>query len=116
MLNRPLNLLLAVSLVVNLLLGWAYLGQRDKAVASGVREIQVTATALECSQGTAQLEEQAQTRQQAAQPRIDAAADAARRRQEEAIRILSMPPSTPGDACRSADDRVADWWSRRSNL
>ncbi len=114
MLNRPLNLLLAVSLVVNLLLGWAYLGQRDKAVASGVREIQVTATALECSQGTAQLETQAQARQQAARPRIDAAADAARRRQEEAIRILSMPPSTPGDACRSADDRVADWWTRRS--
>lgn len=107
--------LLVASVCLNLLLGWAYLGQRDKAVASGVREVQVTATALECSQGTAQLEEQAQARQQAAQPRIDAAADAARRRQEEAIRILSMPPSTPGDACRSADDRVADWWSRRSN-
>jgi uncharacterized protein HemX len=113
---RVLAILLAVSVGLNLLAGWAYLGQRDQAVASGVRQGQATATALQCSEGTEKLEQQAQARQQAAQPKIDAAADAARRRQEEAIRILSMPPSTPGDACRSADDRVADWWSRRSNL
>lgn len=105
--------LLVASVGLNLLLGWAYLSQRDQAVASGVREVHVTATALQCSQGTEKLEQQAQARQHAAQAKIDAAAEEARRRQEEAIRILSTPPSTPGDACRSADDRVADWWKRK---
>jgi uncharacterized protein HemX len=110
---RVLAILLAVSVGLNLLAGWAYLGQRDQAVASGVRQGQATATALECSNGTEQLEQQARGRQQAAQPKIDAAADAARRRQAEAQRILSTPAAVPGDACASADARIADWWGKR---
>lgn len=110
---RVLAILLAVSVGLNLLAGWAYLGQRDQAVASGVRQGQATAAALQCSEGTEKLEQQAQVREQAAKPKIDAAADAARRRQAEAQRILSTPAAVPGDACASAQERIDDWWKER---
>ncbi|HBH38321.1 MAG TPA: hypothetical protein DDX06_08055 [Curvibacter sp.] len=87
-----------------------YLGLRDQAVASGVRQGQATATALQCSEGTEKLEQQAQVRQHAAQPKIDAAAEAARQRHAEAQRILSAPAAVPGDACASADALIGAWW------
>lgn len=110
---RVLGILLAISVCLNLLAGWAYLGQRDQAVASGVQQSQATAMALQCSEGTEKLEQQAQARQHAAQPKIDAAAEGARHRQAEAQRILSAPAAVPGDACASADARIGAWWGAR---
>lgn len=42
------------------------------------------------------------------------AADGARSHNQKADSILSTPPAVPGDDCRSARVRVADWFKGRA--
>ena len=113
-LNRRLLIALVVSVLSNIALGWAWLGQHDKAVVSKVEERQAVGVALQCSQGTEQLEQKAMQRQAQAAPKIAAAASSARQADERADQILSTPASVPGDDCRSAADRVDAWWKARA--
>lgn len=110
---NPIHIILAISLAANALLGWAYLGQRDKAVTHEVREQQATGAAVECSNGTESLQTKAQERKEAAAPKIAAAKKQAEQHNREADRILTTPPAVPGDSCASAQKELDDWWEKR---
>jgi hypothetical protein len=107
----PMQIILAISLAANALLGWAYLGQRDTAVTHAVREQQATGVALECSKGVDDLVKQADQRAASAAPKIVAAQQQAKTRDKHADVILATPPAAPGDDCRSAQARVDNWWA-----
>lgn len=106
----PLNIALATSLAINAALGWAYLGQRDKAVVAVERTEQATGVAVACSAGVDSLQTQAETRRLAAVPQILAAKQTAVAANKRADTILATPASTPGNDCKSAADRVDAWW------
>ena len=117
----PMLIALAISLAVNGVLGWAYLGQRDdttKARADlrgmegqrdGARQ-----AASECSDSVDDLRELADRRgREAAQARASAAGKAQSHNQR-ADQILATPAPVPGDACASAQARVDDWLKGRA--
>jgi hypothetical protein len=110
MLQTVIRWLLAISLLANLVLGVLFFRQHDGAVEAKTEERQAVASAQACSQGVDQLQQQAQQRQSAAAPKIAAAASAARAADRLADEIMRMPPADPGDACRSAVERVNSWW------
>lgn len=110
---KPAHILLVISLIANAAMGWAYLSQRDKAVATGVREGQAVAVALECGRGTQDIEDAAERRQQEAAPKVEEARRKADEHNREADRILQRSPA-PGDACASAQAELDDWWQRRA--
>jgi hypothetical protein len=107
------QILLALSLLANAVLGWAYLGQRDKAVTYEVREGAAVATAELCSKGTDALDKAAGQREREARPARQAAQDKDRQHQAQAQQILAKPAAVPGDACASAQAVVDDFWARR---
>lgn len=111
--TRILSILLAISLLANLLLGWAYLHQRDKATVATTVEQQAQGAANACSDGTAALATQAQQRQAAAVPKIAAAAKQADALERRADAVMAAGPAVPGDDCRSAQARVDTWWQGR---
>jgi len=104
---------LVVSLAANAALGYAYLGQRDAAVAAGVKTEQATGAAVACSSGVDDLQKQAASRHAAAVPKIEAAKVAADLGNRKADVILSTPAAIPGDDCKSAQARVDTWWEAR---
>lgn len=116
----PGQILLAVSLAVNALVGWAYLGQRDAtAVAEtalhdmrgqrdGARE-----AASACSDAVDDLRTLADRRAREADQARRAAAKRAEGHNQRADVILAAPPAVPGDACASAQVRVDEWLKGR---
>lgn len=108
--TKVLAILLAASLGLNLLAGWAYLGQRDKAVTHKVEERHATGVALKCSEGTQKLETAASQREADAKPRREAAAEKALEHEKKAQQILATPPAVPGNACASAQAVLESWW------
>lgn len=109
-----LGLALLISLAGNAVLGWVYLGARDERVeAIGARD-QARAAATACSDATEALRELADKR--AAEGK--AAAAVARRKanahEQLAQQILATPASTPGDDCKSAQDRAGAWLRGRA--
>lgn len=106
----PLTIALAISLALNAALGWAYLGQRDKAVVAVERTEQATGAAVACSAGVDDLQTKAETRRLEAAPKVEAAKQAAAAGNKRADVILATPASTPGNDCKSATDRVDAWW------
>ena len=113
---NPLAILLAISLIANAALGYAYLGQRDKATVAVVQEQHATGAAQECNKGTEQLETKAKERQAAAAPKIEAAKHKAKALDAQADQILTAPAAVPGDACASAQARLDRWWSTQEKL
>lgn len=111
---NPIHILLALSVAGNAALGWAYLGQRDKAVTHEVREQQATGVALKCSEGTESLQTKAAERHAAAAPKIEQARQQAAAADRRADAILAAPPAAPGDVCVSAQALVDDWWAGRA--
>lgn len=109
----PITVVLAISLTANAVLGYAYLGQRDTAVATGVREGAAVATAQQCSDGTDQLAQQAAQRDKDAGPARQAAADKNRGHQVRAQELMKSAGAVPGDACASAEKVVDGWWAQR---
>lgn len=104
----------AVLVVCVLVLAKAYLHERDKVVATGVRAGHVETTALSCSDGTQALETAAKQRQQQSAPKQAEAERQAQQLQKQAVQIQSQPAANPSDACASADARIATWWQERA--
>lgn len=108
---NPLAIILAISLIANAFLGYAYLGQRDTAVEAKTDVKHVEAVAQECSQGTEQLQQQGTQREADAAPKRAAAAKKADEHNRAADRILTTPPAVPGDSCASAQSDLDVWWA-----
>lgn len=108
---NPLAVVLAISLIANAFLGYAYLGQRDTAVEAKTDVKHVEAAAQECSKGTEQLEKQGKQREADAAPKRAAAAAKAAEHNRAADRILTTPAAVPGNACASAQAELDAWWA-----
>lgn len=119
--SAPILWGLALSLALNAALGWAYLGQRDKTTKA---ETAVTAmeqqrdgaraAASACSDAVEDLRTVADQRAAEAKAARAEAAAKARGHNKKADAILSTPAAVPGDDCRSAQVRVADWIKGRA--
>jgi len=117
----PGQILLAASLAANMLVGWAYLGQRDAtAVAEttlhdmrgqrdGAREAAST-----CSDAVDDLRTLADSRKKEADGARRAAAKRVENHNQRADAILAAPPAVPGDVCASAQVRVDEWLMGRA--
>lgn len=119
--GSPLMWAAGLSLALNAALGWAYLGQRDKTT-----EAETAVTAMEqqrdgaraaasaCSDAVEDLRTVADQRAAEARAARAEAAAKARGHNQRADAILSTPAAVPGDDCRSAQMRVADWIKGRA--
>ena len=118
---NPILLALGISLAANGLLGWAYLGQRDKTTAArgevtamqqqrdGARE-----AASACSDAVDDLRTLADRRLAAAEPARAAAASTARNLQQRADYTLGLKPRIPTDACASMQALGDEWLQGRA--
>ncbi len=118
---KPGQMLLAGSLMANMLLGWAYLEQRDAATeARGETQAMqqqrdgIRSAASACSVGVERLAEAGEKRAAAAAPVRQAAASRAAAHNRKADEILAAPPAVRGDACASAQARVDQWIKGRA--
>ena len=116
-----LAVLLLVSLAANGVLTWAYLGQRDKAMAArtsvtGVERERDGArgVAQACSDGVEGLESAVARQQAQAEPARAAAAAQAQALNQLADYTLSTAPAAPGDACASAQAMGSAWLKGRA--
>lgn len=117
----PLQIVLAVLVLGNVLTGWAWLGARDDATtaraelaAKGQELAGVRGAAAACSGKVQELRTLADKRAQEAAPARRAAADRAADHGRKADTILAAPPAVPGDACASAQVRVDTWLQGRA--
>lgn len=108
-----LGLLLALSVAGNAWLGSTYLGARDERTEAIGQRDQARSAATMCSDATEALQEQATRRQVEGQAAIAAARKAALGHEGRAQQILATPASTPGNDCKSADDRARSWLKSR---
>lgn len=104
---------LALSVVGNAALGWAWLGARDQVAATTTQRDNARAAASACSDATEALRELADKRGAEAKRAQAAARQAASQREGRAQQILSTPSALPGDDCGSARVRVDGWLKGR---
>ena len=116
-----LAVLLLVSVLGNVALGRAYLGQRDSTTAArtsitGVERERDGArgAAQECSDGVDVLESAAAQRQAQAEPARAAAAAQAEALNQRADYTLSTAPPAPGDTCASVHALGSTWLKGRA--
>lgn len=117
----PLGYALIASAALNLLAGWAYLGQRD-TIATLRTEAKAAqgyldgarADARACSDAVDDLRTLADQRAREASAARAAAQQRAKQHQREADAILVAPPAVPGDDCASARVRVDQWLKGRA--
>ncbi|MFC4927871.1 MULTISPECIES: hypothetical protein [Delftia] len=114
-------LALLASLLGNVLLTRAYLGQRDAATIArasvgemaqqrdGARDL-----AAACSDAVDDLRELADKRKREGEAARASAAAQARTHERRADEILAAPPAVPGNACASAQHRVDIWLQGRA--
>lgn len=114
-------LALLASLLSNLLLARAYLGQRDAATAARASVGEMTQQrdgardlAAACSDAVDDLRELADRRKKDGEAARASAAALARKHEQRADEILAAPPAVPGDACASAQHRVDSWLQGRA--
>ena len=106
----PVTIILAISLIANAALGYAYLGKRDTAVAATTNLEHAGADVTTCNASVDNLDTQATERAEAAARARKAAASAAAVKNAKADTILSTPAAAPGDDCKSATVRANDWF------
>lgn len=114
-------LALLVSLLGNVLLTRAYLGQRDAAAVARASVGEMTQQrdgardlAAACSDAVDELRELADRRKKEGEAARTSAAAQARKHEQRADEILAAPPAAPGDACASAQHRVDSWLQGRA--
>ena len=115
---NPVHIILALSMLANAALGWAYLGQRDTAtqVRTDLAHMEqqrdgARGAASACTDAVQALQEQAAQRTAAAAPVRAAAAKAAQQSDRRADYTLSLKPRHVGDSCASTQ-ALADEWLR----
>lgn len=118
---NPILLALGLSLAVNGLLGWAYLGQRDDTTEArtALRDMEsqrdgARQAASACSDSVDDLRELADQRAREAASARAAAASTAQGHNQRADTILATPAPVPGDVCASAQARVDSWLQGRA--
>ncbi len=109
-----LAVLLAGSVAGNAYLGNEYLAKRDEAVALGKDVEHAQGVATQCSAGVDKLAAAATSTALAASAAAAAARSAAFQNQSLADLILASPAAVPGDDCKSAAARAADYMRRRA--
>ena len=121
MITQWLASLLAVSVLGNAALGWAYLGQRDKAITQTAKVTEVRgevakteAIAKQCSDRVASLDKQAKAAAEAASAARAQAQVQADTHFAKADKVLMAPPPVPQDACLSAQARASEWLKERN--
>lgn len=114
-------LALLASLLGNVLLTRAYLGQRDAATTARASVGEMTQQrdgardlAVACSDAVDNLRELADKRKREGEATRASAAALARVHEQRADEILATPPAVPGDACASAQHRVDSWLQGRA--
>ena len=114
----PMAIVLALSMLANAALGWAYLGQRDDTAEARVglaamerQRDGARGAASACSDAVEALQDQAAKRAAAAVPVRAAAAKIAQQSERRADYALTLKPRHVGDACASAQ-ALADEWLR----
>lgn len=112
---------LAASVAANVALGWAYLGQRDKAVTQATKldgqqtvTRQTEAAAQQCSEGVDTLAKAGEVRAEAASESRAQAKARADVHYQRADKVLAAPAPVPHDACLSAQVRVDEWLKERN--
>jgi hypothetical protein len=112
---------LAASVALNVALGMAYLGERDKATEQTTRlegagaEIQKTeAAAQQCSDGVDRLAKAGEVRAEAASENRKVAKVKADVHYQRADKVLAAPAPVPHDACMSAQVRMDEWLKERN--
>lgn len=108
-LMQALLMSLGLSVAGNAVLGWAWIGAREKAATTTLQRDDARAMTSACSDATDDLRELADIRGATAKKAQAVARDAALVRQRAAQTILSTPAAVPGDACASAQVRVDAW-------
>lgn len=104
---------LVLSIALNVWL-WHEKGVEHDARTTAETSLNTANTATEtCNKSIAGLETAAEARGAAAERGRQAAADKRRQAEKTAQQILSTPASTPGNDCKSAHDRMADWLKGR---
>lgn len=107
------SIALAISLAVNSGMGYLYLDKRDELATAEADISHAEGEAKSCSDSVAKLGQLSITRAaDAAVARAMAAASAATG-YEKADEILSTGATVPGDDCKSAKDRKANWLKGR---
>ncbi len=101
--------LLIISLAVNLLSGWGYLDQRDKATAATQTATTAREVADQCSRSVAGLQAAAAQREREAAVAREEADRLAGALDAQADAELARSPAAPGDTCKSAQTRVDLW-------
>lgn len=118
---NPILYALIASAALNLLAGWAWLGQRDAiaTLRSETKAVQgqldgARADARACSDAVDDLRALADQRAREASAARAAAQQRAQQHQRKADAILAAPPAVPGDDCASARVRVDQWLKGRA--
>jgi len=105
---------LALSLAANAGLGWAYLGARDATTAAVEQREQWETSAQACGESVEKLQIAAIKRARTDAAATETARQLALQHLKQADRILSTPASTPGNDCKSAQDRATEWLKGRA--
>ncbi|MES2685726.1 MAG: hypothetical protein V4706_02830 [Pseudomonadota bacterium] len=107
---NPVAIILAISLLGNGVLGWAYLTKRDTAVVATTKLETAVEGVNNCNASVDGLGTATEKRAAAAVPARAAAAASATRSNAKADAILSTPPAAPGNDCKSATTRANNWF------
>lgn len=107
-----LGIALAISMALNAVGGWAYLGQRDATVAAEKDRDQARDAATACSDATQGLRDLADKRKAEADKARAAASKAAQTHDQKADAILAAP-ATGASACESAENQATTWLKGR---
>lgn len=114
-------LALLVSLLGNVLLARAYLGQRDAATVERASVAEMTHQrdgahdlAAACSDAVDDLRELADRRKKEGEAARVSAAVQARKHEQRADEILAAPRALAGDVCANAQHRVDSWLQGRA--
>ncbi|CAN7473619.1 hypothetical protein [Variovorax paradoxus] len=111
---QVLALALAVSVVGNAALGWAWIGAREAVATTALERDNARASASACSDATDDLRTLADKLAADAKRAQAAAHLAAVDHQARAQTILATPAAVPGDACASAQVRIDGWLKGRA--
>lgn len=118
---NPILIALLVSLAGNGLLGWAYLGQRDKTATAqtSLRDMQgqrdgARQAASECSDAVEDLRDQAAKRAKEGEKARHAAAEKAKPLDHRADYTLGLQPKDPLNQCASMQALGDEWLQGRA--
>jgi hypothetical protein len=109
-----MGLLLAISVAGNAWLGTSWIFAEKREATAVEQGNQARGAAEMCSAGTLKLEDAARTRAAEGLRAMEHAQQQAQMHEAKAQQILSAPPSTPGNDCKSADDRARAWLTSRN--